>query len=225
MAFVSSKRIEAIVDMAENCRTIADIGTDHGFISKRLLEEGKAENIIATDISAPSLRKAENLLRDSVFSCRIVFRVGNGLQVISPGEADGIVIAGMGGQLILKILGASPEVVGKADWMIISPQKNIYDVRRMLTDLGLHIEKERIVEEDRRFYDHMFIRNGASEPYSEEELLTGRLSLTEDRDAFMKMAAHRIRSLERILKKVTDGDDRISVARELSIWKKVYTEE
>ena len=71
----------------------------------------------------------------------------------------------------------------------------------------------------------MFIRNGASEPYSEEELLTGRLSLTEDRDAFMKMAAHRIRSLERILKKVTDGDDRISVARELSIWKKVYTEE
>ena len=49
MAFVSSKRIEAIVDMAENCRTIADIGTDHGFISKRLLEEGKAENIIATE--------------------------------------------------------------------------------------------------------------------------------------------------------------------------------
>lgn len=58
----SSKRLTAVFHMTPAVHCVGDIGCDHGYISHALLETNRAEKVIATDISAPSLNKAATLL-------------------------------------------------------------------------------------------------------------------------------------------------------------------
>ena len=98
-----SERLRRIVQLAKPADTVADIGADHGYTSRAMLEWGIARRVIATDISVASLKKARELLAEERLDGRAECRVGDGISVLRPGEAQGIVISGMGGPLILRI--------------------------------------------------------------------------------------------------------------------------
>jgi len=97
-------RLTKIFNCIKPSTAVADIGCDHGNLEAMLIRQNRAGRVIATDIKRKSLAKAVGLCRTLGIADLVDFRLGDGLSVLCPGEADTIVIAGMGGILIAEIL-------------------------------------------------------------------------------------------------------------------------
>lgn len=150
-----SRRLEKLVEMAPRVHTTADIGTDHGYVPCALLKENKADFVIASDINQKPLEKAVTMSERMGCRDRISFRKGAGLEVLGPGEAQGAIIAGMGGEMIREILLASPDRVKEMSYLILQPAQNPEIVRRYVYGGGYTILSEDLVqEEDGRFYEY-----------------------------------------------------------------------
>ena len=102
-------RLQMLADEVQKGETMADIGTDHGFLPLYLWENGISPHVIMCDISEPSLAKAKAAAGAYQFGQELDFRAGDGLAVLAPGEIDAVVIAGMGGLLIRDILADDPD--------------------------------------------------------------------------------------------------------------------
>ena len=100
-----SDRLQKIADFIEPGESVADIGTDHGFLPIALWEQGKSPHVILSDINSGPLEKARFNINKHFPEKQFDIRIGNGIQTIRPAEVDNIVIAGMGGLLIAEILG------------------------------------------------------------------------------------------------------------------------
>lgn len=143
-----SDRLQVIADRVEKNKTMADIGTDHGFLPIYLIQSGKCKKVIATDISMLSLSKAienaERILKDNkVFEAR----KGNGLNVLDDGEADTVVIAGMGGKLIRDIMAADLKHTCSFNRFVLQPRIGQGVLRKWLCENGFRIINEDVVHE------------------------------------------------------------------------------
>ncbi len=144
-------RLQKICDLVPPCEAMADVGTDHGFVPASLLETKKAKRVIATDVSGPSLEKCRPHQRhygEESFAMRL----GDGLLPLGPGEVDGVVIAGMGGDTILEILGRGREVVDSLSWMILQPMQQRQTMCQGLRDLGWRVARHELVKDRKKFY-------------------------------------------------------------------------
>ena len=92
--------MQANADMVSTGGVVADIGCDHGYLSIYLLESGKKDRAIAMDVRPGPLSSAEENIRLAGLSDSIELRLSDGLEKLSIGEADTVVIAGMGGPLM-----------------------------------------------------------------------------------------------------------------------------
>ncbi len=160
--------------MAEHSKTVADVGCDHAHTCIWLLENGMAERCIGMDVRLGPLRKAEENLELYEQKDRTELRLGYGLDKLLPGEADTIVIAGMGGDMIRDILekDSKTNMVTKQQpypYLVLQPQSHYYNVRKWLFDNGFEILNEDICEEDNKFYP--CIRARAIFGYKAEEEL------------------------------------------------------
>ena len=97
-------RLECIKSMVLKCKVAADIGTDHGYVAEMLLRDNVCDKIIATDLNEGPLNRAIEHLSAVNLEKRCDFRLGSGLTVLKEDEAETIIIAGMGGELIADIL-------------------------------------------------------------------------------------------------------------------------
>lgn len=173
------KRLNAILSVIPQCKTLADVGTDHGLLCLLALNCGKVNKVIPTDISAKSLKKAINLLSEEGFDEVADFRCGDGFNVLSPTEADVIVVSGMGGREISGMLDCAKNFTSR---LVLSPQSDVSLVRLKLVDIGYKIEKDFVVYSQGKFYDIISAQRGKDQ-LSEEECEFGRtnlLALTED---------------------------------------------
>lgn len=156
------KRLESIVSMVDKCEIAADIGSDHGYVAEMLFKENKCEKIIATDLNEGPLNRTIEHLSSKNFQDRCDFRLGNGLSVLKEGEADAIIIAGMGGELISKIIDSSKNIAMKSHQLILQPMTGIAHLRRYLSENSFEIVDEKIVREDHHFYFIIKAKKGAS---------------------------------------------------------------
>ena len=92
-------RLEAAAALLGKTSVLADIGCDHGRFSAAMLQRGIAGKVIASDISAPSLKKAEQLSNLCGLSSKMECRISDGFSAYSVGETDKAVILGMGGEV------------------------------------------------------------------------------------------------------------------------------
>lgn len=132
--------------------TAADIGCDHGQLAASLAQQGAFQSVIGVDISAASLKKCAALAARLHLEQQIRTRVGDGLNALSPGEADVIFILGMGDGLILRILSDAPVALMGASRAVLSPMRGAEELRRWLYWSGYHIISDRIVPEGGRCY-------------------------------------------------------------------------
>lgn len=165
-----SKRLEAIIGMASqwaSCHgdglSMADVGTDHGFVPICLVERDIVKRALAMDIGEGPLLRAREHVRKRGLEDRIQLRISDGLERLSPKEADLVVIAGMGGELMLKILKNGNHVRQSVKGWIFSPQSELSAFRRGLRELGLAIQDEVMVEEDGKYYVVMTAEKGDME--------------------------------------------------------------
>ncbi len=161
-------RMYAILSHVDKCRVVADIGTDHGYISASIAERGLADTIIASDISEKSLLKAAKLIKNEGIM-NVELRVGSGTSVLQDNECDTLIIAGMGGALIANILAAESRSFNK---YILSPQRDQDILRKFMSDNNIVPLNDYKVESLGRFYDIIVAEKGKYLPL-ESELFFG----------------------------------------------------
>ena len=142
----------AIANLVDNSKVLADVGCDHAYISINLLEKGKVERIIASDLREGPLNIAKDNIKLEGFEDRIETRLCAGLCGYEAGEVDTILISGMGGMLVKEILSESIDVVRRADTLILEPQSDLRVVRAYLKDIGFEIIDEDMLSEGGKYY-------------------------------------------------------------------------
>jgi tRNA (adenine22-N1)-methyltransferase len=145
------ERLNEIYNCIDKNGVVADVGCDHGKLEIMLIRLGKADRLIASDISPKSLEKAVIACSGAEFEGRISFRHGDGLSVLKPNEAGVIVIAGMGGLQIADILKKGAKIAHSAV-LVLCPHSHEAKLRRYLLENGYGITKESLALEEGRYY-------------------------------------------------------------------------
>lgn len=172
-----SERLETIASMVDRGARLADIGTDHAFVPAALLERGLIRYAYACDIGRGPLERAEEHLKEFGLLDRAETRLSDGLEKLLPGEADTVLIAGLGGDLMIRILSRAPEIREEdgttlketvRQW-VLSPHTAWRDVRAYLRANGYRITDERMVCEEGKYYVVISAVNGDGDaPYGGE---------------------------------------------------------
>ncbi|WDV44511.1 class I SAM-dependent methyltransferase [Clostridiaceae bacterium M8S5] len=153
-------RLSSIIHLVENCGSVADIGTDHGYVPVYLIENKICKRAIASDVNIGPLNIAKDYIQSRKLSNKIETRLGNGLKVLNSNEADIAIIAGMGGLLIADILDESKEVARSIPFFILQPMTASDKLRKYLYNNGYEIVKEKLSKENERIYETMLVKHG-----------------------------------------------------------------
>lgn len=155
MAIHLSKRLKALANMVTDGNRLADIGTDHGYIPIYLCQTGKIPSALAMDIGKGPLQQAQTHIAEHGLSEQIKTRLSDGMSALQFGEADTILIAGMGGGLVMKILSEGAEKLTGKEELILQPQSEIALVREFLRVRNFQILNEDMILEDGKYYPMM----------------------------------------------------------------------
>ncbi len=191
-----AERLRAIATLVPAGATVADIGSDHGLLLDYLLNIGRIEKGYATDNKDGPFKRLLVHFRDEP---RVQVYLADGLTGL-PADVDAVVIAGMGGLLINRMLTAGRSSLDQIDDLIVSPHQQVAEVRQLMMNDGFRIDDELIVEEDGQFYEVMRFVKGKAD-YSIQELRYGPLNLKRHDQTLIKKMKARIETIDRLLNK------------------------
>lgn len=146
-------RLRLITSKIPSDTVVCDVGTDHAYIPVYLVKNHICRKVIATDLRKGPLLTALKNIRRNKLEEYIETRQGNGLTVLYPGEADTIIIAGMGGLLISNILENGCSVLQEDETIILQPMNAIELVRMYLAVNGYRIVDEELTAEGEKLYN------------------------------------------------------------------------
>ncbi len=182
MKFIQlSERLLAAAGMVTKGNIVADIGCDHAYTSIYLCQAGIAPKVIAMDVNKGPLVGAKAHVEEAGLTGQIDIRLSDGLQKLVPGEADSVLLCGMGGLLMIKILSDYPEATASLKELILQPQSEVGEVRRFLHKQGYEITIEHMLKEDGKFYVMMrAVKSAVPQQYETEcDYVYGKLLLEE----------------------------------------------
>lgn len=134
---------------------LADIGTDHAYLPVWLARAGRIKSALACDLREEPLRRGQATIEKYHAQQLVTTRLSDGLQKVSPDECEDIVIAGMGGELIVTILSKAPWVKDESKRLILQPMSRAEILRGYLKSNGFTIIEERAVRSLGRIYSVM----------------------------------------------------------------------
>lgn len=182
-----SKRLQAIAGFITPGNRLADIGTDHGYVPIYLVLNHIIPSAIAMDINKGPLDKAREHISLHQLEKKIEIRLSDGLEKLLPGEADTVLIAGMGGALMSRIIKDGEEVLKSVPELILQPQSEISDFRHFLHDHSYKIIREHMLIEDGKFYVMMHAIHGNESYERETEYIYGKLLLKEQNPILLSL--------------------------------------
>ena len=169
-----SKRLDAVVKLAGKCSCVADVGTDHGYIPIYMVQNQLAQSAIAMDVNKGPLERAQKNIQAYRMEDKIVTRLSDGAAALKSGEADSVIIAGMGGLLTIRILEAGEEILKTVQTLVLQPQSELEQVRKFLAGHGYRITAENMVLDEGKFYPMMRVEHGTQENWEEQEYAFGK---------------------------------------------------
>ena len=195
-----SYRIKTLCSLLQPTDVFADIGCDHGYCTQYMLEEGKCQKAIFSDVSKGSLQKAEVLLADYVSEGKAIGVLGDGFFGV-PSSVGEVLIAGMGGSEILSILtdkkhGFLPKT------FVFQPMLNADKLRRWILENGGYITRD-FTFKDGKYYDVICGRRLSAgeekQPYTEMELEFGKENLDQLPPAFVERTQKQLKDIDKYL--------------------------
>ncbi|MGL4335353.1 MAG: tRNA (adenine(22)-N(1))-methyltransferase [Turicibacter sp.] len=153
MSYELSHRLQSCLAFVSPYKTVADIGTDHGYLPCVGILNNLLDYAIAADIGVGPLQAAKQQIARYGLEDKIETRLGGGVSVLQPNEVDAIVIAGMGGKLILSILDDNKSLTSSFKKIILQPNIDGNLLRRWLSAHQFDIINEKIILEDGKFYE------------------------------------------------------------------------
>ena len=191
-----SKRLQAVADLVTPGYTIADVGTDHAYIPIYLVGKGIVQRAVAMDINEGPLDRATEHIKENKLENQIQTRLSNGLQHLQKGEVDTVILAGMGGNLMINILNEDLNKTNSLKECILQPQSEVFKVRTFLLEKGFLFIEENIVLDDGKYYPMMKVvppeKTKKIKPvfWSEIEIRYGKL-LLEEKNPILKQFLER----------------------------------
>ncbi len=214
-----SKRMALLASKVTEGNRLADVGTDHGYVPIALVQKRKIPSAIAMDVNQGPLNRAKEHIREYGLDTYIETRLSDGLAKLRDGEADTVLIAGMGGPLTVRILSEGTHCLNSVQELILQPQSDIYMVREYLCSHDFRIEEEDIVLDEGKYYPLMKIVHGQAESMSESELFYGKLCLQRSPDILELYLREEKRKTEQILHTLREAGREDSKRAE-ELWEK-----
>ena len=173
-------RLETAMSFIRNGAVVADIGTDHGYIPIYLVKNRLSPFAYAADVNVQPLEKAKTNAEKYGVGDKISFHLSDGLHFIDEGKTDpeypvsDIVICGMGGELIAKIIGESEYAKQGGITLILQPMSRADKLRKYLAENGFGVLGERLCTAAGKIYTVICAEyDGAERTLSEAEAILG----------------------------------------------------
>lgn len=214
-----SKRMQAVANLISPSEALADVGTDHGYIPIYAVQEKIVNHAIAMDINHGPIERAASHIAAHGLEAYIETRCCDGVAGLHAGEVHTVVIAGMGGGLMQKILEDGKEVLKTVSEVILQPQSEIEKFRYYLAANDWMIEKEDMVYEDGKFYPMMRVIHGNMVIKNELFGKYGIYLLEERHPVLKKFLEKTLETNSMIIQKLyehgrTDEDNRVKELQE-----------
>ena len=224
-----SKRMKAVASMVTPDYVLADIGTDHGYVPISLVQRKKIPKAIAMDINKGPLQRAREHIAEFQLEEFIETRLSDGVKKLKVGEVDSILIAGMGGELVIHILSDGMEVCRSVKELILQPQSELDKVRRFLRENKYKIVDEDMVIEDGKYYPMMKVvpveEDGFWRVIPKEAIhacdMYGPLLLKNGNPSLRKFLVRQHKQLEKILKEL----EKLPESKKIAVRKQEVLEE
>ena len=201
-----SLRLSAIAEMVTEGNRLVDVGCDHGYLPVYLILEKKIPRAIAADVGKGPLSRAREHIHQYGLDNYIETRLSDGLKKIGREEGDTLVIAGMGGPLMEKILSEGEETRKGFRELILQPQSDIPHVRKFLFENGYQIVNEEMVLEEGKFYPIMkAVPGNPDREWTKEELEFGRFLLEKRHRVLKQYLEREYRIRNGILERLKDA--------------------
>lgn len=204
---ILSPRLMTICSMIDECDTVIDVGSDHGKLGSYCLENHICHHLVATDIHEMPAERTRLHLQEQGFSEQSEVLCTDGLHGVKLGPDTTIVIAGMGGLEIRKILSdaISDTRFPAGTRLLLQPQRSHYELRSFLCENGMKIEDEQIAKEKGHFYTILkVLPSTESYDLNDTQLFLGPCILKNKPELFVEYMDHE-RSL---MQKKALGDPR-----------------
>ena len=166
--FQLSPRLALCANLVREGSVLCDVGTDHAYLPIHLLKSGKIPRAIASDINPGPLASAASNAEKYGAEENLTLRLSDGLRKIGPEEADDIVIAGMGGELILRIIAETPWLLQGEKRLILQPMSSVGELRIGLRDLGFAVLEEQAAEDAGKVYSAFTVVFSETAPETDE---------------------------------------------------------
>jgi len=189
-----SARLQLIADMVPECKAMADVGTDHGYLPIALTQMDKVQKAYAMDINKGPLAKAMENIEKANAEVLVTTVLSDGLEHLQS-DTDVLVIAGMGGMLIGQILEKEKPKLEGLSHMVLSPHLDQEAMRRKVHALGWQIVDERMIEDKGKYYTVMLCIKG-QEIYTDLEYKYGAKLMAERDPYWQADLSQRLRKLE-----------------------------
>lgn len=164
------ERLSLAMELFPPCEEGADIGTDHGRLPCSLLEAGRCQRMILSDISPKALARAEALVQRRGLQARATLVVADGLDALTH-RVDCVSIMGMGGRTIAQALRRGEKRLAGAT-LVLSAHTELPEVRQAVEEIGYHLTQERLCRAGNRWYVFLQALPGATQ-YTPLERLAG----------------------------------------------------
>lgn len=184
-----SLRLQCAADMVRAGAVVADVGTDHAHLPIYLCATGRATRAVASDINAGPIARARENIATYGLSDRIDTLLCDGLCGIAPYAPTDILILGMGGELIVRILSDAPFLKEGKHRLILQPMTHPEAVRAYLGREGYTVVDERLIKEEKIYQIICAEYTGACEEYTELCALVGKKNLAVRDDVTRELCA------------------------------------
>lgn len=165
--FKISGRLNALMEQAakleKKLSSIADIGTDHGYLPYTMFDKKMIEKSILCDINKGPLENAIQTFEGSDYAKLSSFRLGSGIDPLKPSEVDLVYIAGMGGGLIQDILSKNIEKSKSFAFYVLQPMTEQDVLRSWLLENGFNILWDHFIKDAHKYYEIIVVTTGSDE--------------------------------------------------------------
>ena len=210
-----NRRLCAVAALVKNGKGLIDVGTDHGYLPVYLAEHGYTGALFASDIREGPLSAARKTAQEHGLSARIRFFLCDGLALCPPDEIDTIVIAGMGGDMIVKILDEAEWCMDKRYRLILQPMTKPEVLRYWLVNNEFRISGESVVEDSGTLYQIIDAVFGGTTRLTDAELFVGKRALVNDEELYSRQLEMVLSRFERALAGMSgrEGEPRFGLYR------------
>ncbi len=201
-----SRRLQRIADYVTVGKRTADIGCDHGWVSIYLVKNKISPSVIAMDVREGPLNRAEKHVQEYHLEDKIETRISDGMAALKPGEVESVVIAGLGGPLMIRILEEGDLVAAELEEMILSPQSELEKVRRFLASKGWKTVREEMVFDEGKYYTIMKVVHGKIEEATLADFRYGKYMIENGDPVLQAFLKKELDVKKEILKKICNSD-------------------